>query len=111
MSLLAAPLTSRGKVIGSINIYTRDERAFGNVVTAQAAIAVQTSRLMSEKLDVERKLQGRNLIERAKGILQRKHHLTEEQAYLRLRDESIRLQRSMRVLAEALILADDMSHA
>ncbi len=27
-SLLAAPLTSQGKVIGSINIYTRDERTF-----------------------------------------------------------------------------------
>ena len=26
-SLLAAPLTSQGKVIGSINLYTRDERA------------------------------------------------------------------------------------
>ena len=47
-SLLAAPLTSQGKVIGSINIYTRDERAFSDdevgfvkVVAGQAAIAIQ----------------------------------------------------------------------
>jgi len=54
-SLLAAPLTSQGKVIGSINIYTRDERSFSDdevgfvkVVAGQAAIAIQNARLMSK---------------------------------------------------------------
>src|ERR1019366_4237157 len=58
MSLLAAPLTSQGKVIGSINIYTRDERSFSDdevgfvkVVAGQAAIAIQNARLMSETLN------------------------------------------------------------
>jgi len=115
-SLLAAPLTSQGKVIGSINIYTRDERAFSDdeigfvkVVAGQAAIAIQNARLMSETLDMKRTLEARKLIERAKGILQYKHHLTEEEAYLRLRNESRRLRRSMRDLAEAVILADDLN--
>ncbi len=49
------------------------------------------------------------MIERAKGILQHKHNLTEEEAYLRLRNESRRLRRSMRDLAEAVILADDLN--
>jgi GAF domain-containing protein len=116
MSLLAAPLTSQGKVIGSINIYTRDERAFSDdevgfvkVVAGQAAIAIQNARLMSETLDMKRTLEARKLIERAKGILQYKHSLTEEEAYLRLRNESRRLRRSMRDLAEAVILADDLN--
>jgi GAF domain-containing protein len=116
MSLLAAPLTSQGKVIGSINIYTRDERAFSDeevgfvkVVAGQAAIAIQNARLMSETLDMKRTLEARKLIERAKGILQYKHNLTEEEAYLRLRNESRRLRRSMRDLAEAVILADDLN--
>jgi GAF domain-containing protein len=115
-SLLAAPLTSQGKVIGTINIYTRDERAFSDdeigfvkVVAGQAAIAIQNARLMSETLDMKRTLEARKLIERAKGILQYKHHLTEEEAYLRLRNESRRLRRSMRDLAEAVILADDLN--
>jgi uroporphyrinogen-III synthase len=117
MSLLAVPLTSQGKVIGSINTYTRDEREFSDyeigflrVVAGQAAIAIRNARLMSETLDMRRKLEGRKLIERAKGILQHKHNLTEEEAYLRLRDESSRLQRSMRVLAEAVILAEDLGY-
>jgi len=47
-------------------------------------------------------------VERAKGILQQKYNLTEEEAYLRLRNESRRLRRPMRDLAEAVILADDL---
>jgi uroporphyrinogen-III synthase len=58
---------------------------------------------------MKRTLEARKLIERAKGILQFKHSLTEEEAYLRLRNESRRLRRSMRDLAEAVILADDLN--
>jgi len=115
-SALAAPLLSQGKVIGSINIYTRDARAFSDeevgflkVVAGQAATAIQNARLMSETLDMKRTLEARKLVERAKGILQYKHSLTEEEAYLRLRNESRRLRRSMRDLAEAVILADDLN--
>jgi signal transduction protein with GAF and PtsI domain len=115
-SALAAPLLSQGKVIGSINIYTRDHRVFNDeevgflkVVAGQAAVAIQNARLMSETLDMKRTLEARKLVERAKGILQFKHNLTEEEAYLRLRNESRRLRRSMRDLAEAVILADDLN--
>ena len=79
------------------------------VVAGQAAIAIKNARLMSETLDMKRTLEARKLIERAKGILQFKHSLTEEEAYLRLRNESRRLRRSMRDLAEAVILADDLN--
>jgi GAF domain-containing protein len=115
-SLLSVPLTSRDKVIGTINIYTRDQRSFTEeevgfvkVVAGQAAIAIENARLMSETLDMKRTLETRKLVERAKGILQYKHSLTEEEAYLRLRNESRRLRRPMRDLAEAVILADDMN--
>jgi GAF domain-containing protein len=115
-SLLSVPLTSREKVIGTINIYTREPRSFSDdevgfvkVVAGQAAIAIENARLMSETLDMKRTLETRKLVERAKGILQYKHNLTEEEAYLRLRNESRRLRRPMRDLAEAVILADDMN--
>lgn len=114
-SLLSVPLLTREKVIGTINIYTRevrqfteDEIGFVKVVAGQAAIAIENARLMSETLEMKRTLEARKLIERAKGILQQKHGLTEEEAYLRLRNESRRLRRPMRDLAEAVILADDL---
>lgn len=115
-SLLSVPLSSRDKVIGTINIYTRERRVFSDdeigfvrVVAGQAAIAIENARLMSETLEMKRTLEARKLIERAKGILQYKHSLTEEEAYLRLRNESRRLRRPMRDLAEAVIMADELN--
>jgi GAF domain-containing protein len=114
-SLLSVPLVTREKVIGTINIYTREVRQFSEeeigfvkVVAGQAAIAIENARLMAETLEMKRALEARKLIERAKGILQQKYGLTEEEAYLRLRNESRRLRRPMRDLAEAVILADDL---
>jgi uroporphyrinogen-III synthase len=115
-SLLSAPLIARDKVIGTINIYTRDQRSFGDedmgfirIVAGQAAIAIENARLMAETLEMKRSLETRKLVERAKGILQSRHNLTEEHAYLKLRNESRRLRRPMRELAEAIILADDLN--
>jgi GAF domain-containing protein len=114
-SLLSVPMMTREKVIGTVNLYTRDIRQFTDdevgfvkVVAGQAAIAIENARLMSETLEMKRTLEARKLIERAKGILQQKYALTEEEAYLRLRNESRRLRRPMRDLAEAVILADDL---
>ena len=114
-SLLSVPLLTRDKVIGTINIYTREERTFSDeevgfvkAVAGQAGIAIENARLMSETLEMKRTLEARKLVERAKGILQQKYNLTEEEAYLRLRNESRRLRRPMRDLAEAVILADDL---
>jgi len=114
-SLLSVPMMTRDKVIGTINIYTRerrqfteDEIGFVRVAAGQAATAIENARLMSESLEMKRALEVRKLVERAKGILQHKHSLTEAEAYLRLRNESRRLRRPMRDLAEAVILADDL---
>jgi len=116
VSLLSVPLFAREKVLGTINIYTREQRAFSDdevdfvkVVAGQAATAIENARLMSETLEMKRTLETRKLVERAKGILQYKHNLTEEEAYLRLRNESRRLRRPMRDLAEAVIMADDLN--
>ncbi len=115
VSLLSVPLIARDKVIGTINIYTREARRFADdeigfvkVVAGQAAIAIENARLLSETLEMKRALEVRKLVERAKGILQHKFQLTEAEAYLRLRNESRRLRRPMRELSEAVILADDL---
>ena len=57
---------------------------------------------------MKRMLETRKIIERAKGILQHRHSITEEQAYLDLRSESRRLRRPMRDLAEAIVLAEEL---
>jgi GAF domain-containing protein len=114
-SLLSVPLLVGQKVIGTLNIYTREQRTFtgeeivfAGAVAGQAALAFENARLMSETLEMKRTLEARKLIERAKGILQHRHSITEEQAYLDLRSESRRLRRPMRDLAEAIILAEEL---
>jgi signal transduction protein with GAF and PtsI domain len=122
-ALLSVPLVSRGEAIGVINVHHRqphehtpDEIALLTFVGEQMAgaiskslLAEENARLLEETQEMKRQLETRKLVERAKGILQHRHGLTEEEAYLRLRNESRRLRRPMRDLAEAIILAEDLS--
>ena len=61
------------------------------------------------EMAIQRQLEDRKLVERAKGIIQQKYKTTEEDAYFRLRNQSRRLRRPMRELAEAIILAEDLN--
>jgi signal transduction protein with GAF and PtsI domain len=114
-SLLSVPLVADQKVIGTLNIYTAERHSFSPeeisiaaAVAAQAALALENARLIAETVEMKRELEARKVIERAKGILQHRHGITEEQAYLELRTESRRLRRPMRELAEALVLAEEL---
>lgn len=75
----------------------------------KAALAGENARLLEETQEMRRKLEERKLVERAKGLLQQRFSLSEEEAYLRLRNESRRLRRPMRELAEAIILSEDFA--
>jgi uroporphyrinogen-III synthase len=122
-ALLSVPLVSSGEVIGVINVHHRephahtpDEIALLTFVGEQMGGAIskslleeQNARLLEETQEMKRQLETRKVVERAKGILQYRQGLTEEEAYLRLRNESRRLRRPMRELAEAIILAEDLS--
>jgi uroporphyrinogen-III synthase len=122
-ALLSVPLLSSGDVIGVINVHhraahehTADEIALLTFVGEQMGGAISKSlleeenaRLLEETQEMKRQLETRKLVERAKGILQYRQGLTEEEAYLRLRNESRRLRRPMRDLAEAIILAEDLT--
>lgn len=76
---------------------------------SKSLLEEENARLLDETQEMKRELATRKLVERAKGILQQKHGLTEEDAYLRLRNQSRRLRRPMKELAEAIILAEDLS--
>jgi two-component system, response regulator PdtaR len=122
-ALLSVPLVTSGETIGVINVHHRqthdhtpDEIALLTFVGEQmggaiskSLLAEENARLLEETQEMRRQLETRKLVERAKGILQHRQGLTEEEAYLRLRNESRRLRRPMRELAEAIILAEDLS--
>jgi uroporphyrinogen-III synthase len=76
---------------------------------AKSRLSEENARLKEETQEMKRKLEERKVVERAKGILQRRHGLTEEDAYLQLRNESRRLRRPMKDLAEAIIFTEELS--
>jgi len=78
------------------------------VAIAKSFLQEENARLLEQTLEMRRELETRKLVERAKGILQRKRQLTEEEAYLRLREQSRRLRRPMKELAEAIILNEEL---
>jgi len=116
-ALLSVPLVSGGEVIGVLNAHhkashehTPEEIALVSFIGEQMGGAIartrledQNARLQEETLLIRRQLETRKLVERAKGILQRTLRLTEEQAYLRMRNDSRRQRRPMRELAEEII--------
>jgi two-component system, response regulator PdtaR len=116
-AFLSVPIVSGGESIGVINVHhrephehTQEEISMLIFIGEQTGGVVSKARLMEEAATVRRQLEDRKLVERAKGIIQQKYSTTEEDAYFRLRNQSRRLRRPMRDLAEAIILAEDMQN-
>jgi uroporphyrinogen-III synthase len=122
-AFLSVPLVSSGDIIGVINVHHRQKHPhtpdeislltfvgeqMGGAI-AKSVLAEQNARLVEETQEMKRQLETRKVVERAKGILQQRYSLTEEDAYLRLRNESRRLRRPMKELAEAIILSEELS--
>jgi uroporphyrinogen-III synthase len=69
---------------------------------------VQMARLEGENSRLSVELENRKVIERAKGILQRNLQIDEGQAYLTLQKHSRQRRKSMKEIAEAVILAEEL---
>ena len=116
-SLLCVPMSVKGKVIGVINCYTSKPYNFSDeeievltTIANQAAVAIENTQLLVKSEVIQEELEVRKRLERAKGILMRDEGLTEEQAYLKIRKYSMDNRKTMREVAEAIILAADMKH-
>jgi signal transduction protein with GAF and PtsI domain len=113
-SLLSVPMSVKGKVIGVLNVYTSAPHKFTktetNVLTAvanQAAVAIENAQLMVKSKIIQEELETRKIVERAKGILMRKG-LSEEDAFRRIQKQAMSLRKTMRQIAEAIILTDEL---
>ena len=114
-AFLSVPLLSRGRLVGVMNLqhrqphaYTRREIRLISTVGFLAGAEIEMARLESENSSLSQQLETRKLVERAKGILQRDLALSEEQAYLALQRQSRQRRISMKEVAEAIVLAEDV---
>lgn len=114
-SLLCVPLHVKGKVIGVLNVYTSEPHRFSDyevnilrTVADQAAIVIENYRLVVETRVIREELETRKAVERAKGILMKERNIGEEEAFRKIQKFSMDNRKSMREVAEAVILSHDM---
>ena len=113
-SMVAVPMIVKGKAVGVINVYTSEPHHFTDeevnvlqMVANQAAVAVENTKLMEETIKTKEALETRKLVERAKGILMRMNNLSEETAHRMIHKKSMDTCRSMKEIAESIILMDE----
>jgi uroporphyrinogen-III synthase len=114
-AFLSVPLMSRNRVVGVINMQHRrphvhNQREIRLISTAGFLVGaeIEMARLETVNCNLSQQLETRKVVERAKGILQRDLSLDEEQAYLALQRQSRQKRKSMREVAEAVVLTDEL---
>jgi len=117
-AFLSVPLLSRGRLVGVMNLQHREPHVYSprdirliSTVGFLAGAEIEMARLESENSDLSQRLETRKLVERAKGILQRELGLTEEQAYLSIQRQSRQKRKTMKEVAEAIVLSDDVRNS
>lgn len=114
-SLASVPLAVKGGVIGVLNCYTSQKHKFTKpeldvltAVASQAAVAIENAELDLRARSAEEALLTRKLIERAKEILSQEANILPAEAYRLIQKQSMDTRKSMREIAEAIILARDI---
>ncbi len=115
VSLACVPLAVKGRVIGVLNCYTSRKHEFTkhelgvlSALANQAAIAIENAELDVRARAAEEALSTRKLVERAKEILAQEANMSPAEAYRLIQKQSMDSRKSMRDIAEAIILAREM---
>jgi uroporphyrinogen-III synthase len=114
-AFLSVPIISRGRAIGVINLqhrqahqHTAREIRLITTIGFLVGAELELARMEAERAEMQRNLDTRKLMERAKGILQRQMRSDEESAYLTLQRLSRQKRKPMRAIAEAIILSEEL---
>jgi len=115
-AFLSVPILCRGRVVGVINLqhrqphhHTKREIRLISTIGFLVGAELELARMETEKAQMARQLEDRKLMERAKGLLQRQMNLSEEEAYLTLKKYSRQKRKSVREIAEAILLTDELN--
>jgi signal transduction protein with GAF and PtsI domain len=115
-SLASVPLLLRDeRVIGVLNCFTSEPHDFTdmevNLITTvanQAAVAIYNSELLIKTKVIQEELETRKLVERAKEVLMQRSKMGADEAYRRIQKKSMDSRKSMRNIAEAILLSEEL---
>ncbi len=116
VSMVSVPLQVKDeKVIGVLSCFTASRHKFSETevnliitVANQAAVAILNTELMVKTKVVQEELETRKLVERAKDVLMNLRNKTGDEAYHWIRKRSMDTRKSMRCVAEAIILSAEL---
>jgi len=117
VSMVGVPLCLKDdQVIGVLNCFTSKPYAFSrtevNLLTAvanQAAVAILNTELMVKTRVVQEELENRKQVEKAKEVIMQRLGLSGDAAYRWLQKQSMDSRKSMRQVAEAVLLSNEMN--
>src|SRR5947209_18566146 len=103
-------LVERAKEAGVVNYIVKPLRESEVSPAIEVALARYNEfRVLEEKTrTLSEKLETRKIVERAKGVLMEKQGLSAQEAFRKIQKASMNNRKSMREVAEAILLANDM---
>jgi len=115
VSMASVPLQSKNKkVVGVLNCFTAESHIFSetevNLITAvanQATVAILNTELMVKTKVIQEELETRKLLEKAKEVLMHKRKTDGNAAYRWMQKRSMDSRKSMRIVAEAVLLSEE----
>lgn len=114
-AMLCVPVLCAGRVVGVLNLqhkkpyfHTDTQRRLLATIGVLVGAEIERARLETENLQLSDRLESRKLIDRAKGILQRDLSISEDEAYRMMQKESRQRRKSMREIADAILLSDSL---
>jgi uroporphyrinogen-III synthase len=116
--MLCTPIMCAGRVVGVITLQhrlyyrhsTNEVRllsTLGHLVGAE----IERARLETENSQLANRLETRKAVDRAKSVLQRDLSLSEDEAYQMMHRESRQRRKSMREIADAILLSEELRRA
>ena len=114
-AMLCTPIMCAGRVVGVITLQhrlyyrhsTNEVRllsTLGHLVGAE----IERARLETENSQLASRLETRKAVDRAKSVLQRDLSLSEDEAYQMMHRESRQRRKSMREIADAILLSEEL---
>ncbi|ADW67207.1 ANTAR domain protein with unknown sensor [Granulicella tundricola MP5ACTX9] len=117
-AMLCTPIVCATRVIGVINLQHRLSYSHSSVEVRLLSLIgylvgaeIERARLDTENLQLADRLETRKAIDRAKGLLQRDLSISESDAYRMMQRESRQRRKTMREIAEALLLNEEMKRS
>lgn len=117
-AMLCTPVMCAGRVVGVINLqhrlpyrHTTHEVRLLSTLGALVGAEIERARLETENAQLANRLETRKAVDRAKSILQRDLSLSEDEAYQMMHRESRQRRKSMREIADAILLSEELRRA